>query len=154
MKKTVIALSILIGGISLTACQNNNPQNIKDHFIPVDSANKMIRSYLNSIADSDTEKPQLQSLIMDADALREYLKDTSIKEVKVMFAHTMDYINSGHGGQYAGYRPGALTIIFAGYNLQGNYVLAPGNLVPDGSSPCPPFCPGTGTASLPLIVKQ
>lgn len=169
MKKTVIALSIFSAGISFTACQNNPQQNqnkeqhplatagipesVKDHFIPVDTANKMIQSYLNSITDSGSANVQLQSLIMNADALREYLNDTSIKEVKVMFAHTLNYINSGNGGQYAGYKANALTIIFAGYNSAGNYVIAPENMVPDGTKPCPPSCPVTGTASNPLITN-
>jgi len=168
MKKSAIVLSILLASVSLTACQNTDsqqngdkkqqslaaasiPENVKNHFIPVDSANKMIQSYLSSIEITDTANPQLQSLIMNADALREYLKDTSIKEIKVMFAHTLDYINSGHEGQNAGYKSGALTIVFSGYNSQGNYVLAPGNLVPDGTKPCPPLCPNGGTASNPLI---
>lgn len=168
MKKTAIAFPIFLAGVSFVSCQNNPQQNkneqhpltttdlpesVRNHFIPVDSANKMIQSYLNSIANRDSANTQLQSLVMNADALREYLKDTSIKEVKVMFAHTLNYINSGNNGQYAGYKANALTIIFAGYNSGGNYVLAPGNMVPDDTKPCPPSCPVTGTASNPLITN-
>lgn len=118
------------------------------YLIPVDSANKMIGSYLSSITSASNEDtPELQSLIMDANALRNYLSDTSIKNVKVMFAHTLDYINSGHQGQQAGYKSGALTFVFAGYNAQGNYVFAPNNMVLDHAVPCPNHCVISGSAS-------
>jgi hypothetical protein len=117
------------------------------HFIPVDSANKMLESYLNSInADIDTSG-NVQSFIMDADALREYLADNSIKKVKIMLAHTLDYINAGNAGINCGYRSGKLTIIIAGYDADKNYIFAPGNTVLDRASPCPTQCELTGTAS-------
>ena len=117
------------------------------YFIPVDSANKMLESYLSSInADSDTSG-NVQSFIMDADAIREYLSDNSIKKVKIMFAHTLSYINSGHAGVNCGYRAGKLTIIMAGYDSDGNYIFTPDDKVPDRAEPCPTHCPVIGTAS-------
>ncbi len=117
------------------------------HFIPVDSANKMLESYLNSInADMDTSG-NVQSFIMDAEALREYLADNSIKSVKIMLAHTLDYINAGNAGINCGYRAGKLTIVIAGYDADKNYIFAPGNMVLDRAKPCPTDCPSTGTAS-------
>jgi len=121
---------------------------IFQHFIPADTANKMIGSYLASIgADSSC----LNSLIIDANALRYYLQDTSIRKIKIMFAHTLDYIYSGHEGVPAGYKKDALTIILAGYDLDDNYRFAPGNMVPDHAVPCPDLCPVSGTAADNLL---
>lgn len=117
------------------------------YFITIDTANKMLGSYLASInADADNNK-NVQSFIMDADAIREYLSDTRIKKVKVMLAHTLDFINSGNQGVNCGYKSGQLTIIMAGYNAEQNYIFAPGNKVPDGAIPCPENCATLGTAS-------
>src|SRR5690606_7881631 len=127
------------------------PTNEEKHFIPMDTANKMIQSYLTSIASGENANKQLQSLIVDAEVLREYLKDTSIKNLKVLFAHTLNYINSGHYGQNAGYHSNALTIVFAGYDSKGNYIFATGQKVPDQAVPCPANCPHSGTAANPLL---
>lgn len=118
----------------------------------MDTANKMIQSYLTSIG-KDTDNANIQSLIVDAGTLRKYLSDTSIKKVKIMFAHTLDYINSGHEGQPAGYTPFAFTIVISGYDSEGNYVLAPGNMVPDHAEPCPTNCPTIGNAANALIAN-
>ena len=119
-------------------------------FIPTDSANKMIQSYLTSIGGSghDTD---LRSLIFDADSLRAYLSNPAIKNIKVMFAHTLDFINAGGEGQNVGYSSNALTVVFGGYDEQGNYVLHPGNKVPDFAQPCPTTCVEGGTASSDLF---
>ncbi|HET8574291.1 MAG TPA: hypothetical protein VFL76_10530 [Edaphocola sp.] len=165
---TLVAFTIVISG--LFSCQigspNGNekspgkilsaqgiPETEKQYFISADSANRMIRSYLLSVGDSNgnTNDENIQSLILNADALRCYLKDSSIKHVKVMLAHTLKYINDGHYGEPAGYAPGAFTIIISGYNAEGNYVLAPGNLVPDHSKPCPTLCSMIGTSASPLL---
>ncbi|RYY17201.1 MAG: hypothetical protein EOO04_25770 [Chitinophagaceae bacterium] len=74
-----------------------------------------------------------------------------IKRVKVMLAHTLKYINTGHGGQNAGYKSGALTIVFAGFTKDGNYVFAPGNMVPNHAVPCPRNCPDAGSAAQNLL---
>ncbi len=117
------------------------------YFITIDTANKMLESYLSSInADVDTNT-NIQSFIMDADAIREYLADNSIKKVKIMLAHTLNYINSGNAGVNCGYRAGKLTIIMAGFDADKNYIFAPGNRVPDRAEPCPTNCPVIGTAS-------
>ena len=117
------------------------------YFIPVDSANKMLESYLNSInADIDTSG-NIQSFIMDAGAIREYLADNSIKKVKIMLAHTLNYINAGNAGVNCGYRTGKLTIIMAGFDADGNYIFTPDNKVPDRAEPCPTNCPSVGTAA-------
>lgn len=154
---------MVVLAITLNACQQSTPQNqqtanlssspsldsiYKAHLIPMDSANKMIGSYLTSIEGKDGE---MYSLIMNADALRAYLSDTSIKNVKLMFSHTLDYINAGNEGVPASYKSGEFTIIMAGYNSAGNYIFAPNNMVLDRAMPCPSSCPTVGTASGNLL---
>jgi len=168
MKVSTTITMLAFATLALFSCQNPNagnqdtdkalsaqsvPEAQTDYFIIADSANKMIKSYLASIGDTNgvVKSDHLQSLILDAGALRRYLSDNSIKKVKIMFAHRLDYINDGHYGQPAGYSPAGLTIIVAGYDDDGNYVLAPGNMAPDRSMPCPTNCPVTGTAANPLL---
>lgn len=151
MKNSI--LSGIICVILFANCSNNNSeiQPSYEGFIYKDTANRMIQSYLNSIDSLDPEggadNQQLYSLIVGADELRTYLSDTSIKNVKVMFAHTLDYINAGNGNRPAGLKSGALTIVFGGFDKEGNYVYAPGMKVPDMAKACPPKCPTKGTAS-------
>lgn len=114
-------------------------------FIPIAEANTMIKSYLNSV-NYPSQDSSLHSLIVDANALRAYLNsNTSITKVKLMFAHTQAAITEG----YCGYKPGALTIILAGYDDSGNYVYRDGGSGPqvmDNCMPCPSGCPSSGTA--------
>jgi len=120
------------------------------HFIPLDSANKMIESYITSTANlPDTS---LKSVIFDADEFREYLKDKEIKKVKIIMAHNLNYINKGNGGKYAGYNSSVLTFVIAGYDNQGNYIFHNG-MAMDRGLPCPVFCPNMGTASNDLLMK-
>lgn len=113
-------------------------------FINKDTADVMIESYLESISKSpDT---QLNCLIINADSLRSYLNDTSIKNVKLMLAHTTAWINGGNMGRPARYKPNAFTIVLVGYNSAGNYVYYNGNQVMDNAMPCPSYCPISGTA--------
>ncbi len=131
----------------------NAPQalamNAPQQFIEMDSANKMIGSYLNSIGyqQNDTD---LRSLIFDADSLRQYLANPSVRKLKFMFAHDLDYINNGGDGKPAGYQSGKLTAVIAGFDIKGNYVFVlQGNnrMVLNHALPCPTNCPTSGTAS-------
>jgi len=125
-------------------------------FIPVDSANKMIGSYLQSVNAFATDSA-LDCIIIDADMLRAYLDDScngKISSVKLMFAHTLEYINNGNGGVYCGYQPNALTLIIAGYDIQGNYIMANGNSLLDNGVPCPSLCPKSGSASNNMVVTN
>ncbi len=122
-------------------------------FISIDSANKMLTSYLTSIKHTKPES-SLKSLIVDANALRSYLNDTAngrIDKIKILFAHTLEYINSGHEGKNAEYKPGALTLIFAGYDAVGNYIYYDG-MVFDHGAPCPIICP-PGEAANDLLIQ-
>lgn len=162
MKKlTILAVTAFVlfsctpkreGAISTTS-SNNTIRLAEAPLISKDSANKMVLSYLNSInyQSNDTD---LQSLVIDAGSLRQYLnavKDTNeMVSIKIMFAHTLDYINSGNRNKVAGYKRNALTIVIAGVNASGNYVLFPGGTAFNKSMPCPTSCP-TGNANNALI---
>lgn len=122
-------------------------------FIPVDSADTLIKSYLTSI-NYQSQDTDVRSFIIDANALRQYLtagNGEQITNLKIMLAHNADYIQSGHYGQPCGYSKNGLTVVLAGYGSNGNYIYAPGNKVLDYSMPCPANCPNVGTASGDLL---
>lgn len=160
MKKLLIV--VLLG--SLTACTSNNSET-KDtspteeatpktlastptptssvSFLNKDTANIMIQSYLNGNQDDSSA---LNSLIINADSLRAYLSDSSIKNIKLMFAHTQKYMYNGGMNKNCGYNSRALTIVLAGYDAEGNYKFYNNNQVMDNANPCPSLCPVNGTA--------
>jgi len=107
--------------------------------IPDDTANRMIMSYLTSI-DYTVNTNETRSLLFNADTMRHYLADTSIKEIKFFLAHNQEYINSGNEGQRPKPNMNALTIIPVGLDLSGNYVHPIPGMVYDRLQPCPDFC--------------
>lgn len=111
--------------------------------ISVDTANRMIQSYLNSVGYPAVDT-SIRSLSFDADTLRAYLSDHSIVTLKFIFAHTPAYANSGYGTG-AGLNPGAITLVIAGVNENDQYVLNNRNGVYDHMSPCPTLCLGDGS---------
>ena len=161
MKSRLLAALCL--GIAIVACNKDKSvvapatQKIKSlphyaHRIPVDStdtggskfisaniANAMIGSYLYSI-NSTANDTDVRSFSVNADSLRAYLSNTSITNVKFIFAHTQSYMNSGNTGVYAGYQSGALTIIIAAYDTAGKYVYYNGCVL-DHLVTCPYTCP-------------
>lgn len=153
--KTVIAIILLSFTASASRANMHVPEPAPDSTyssrISVDSANRMLSSYIRS-RQSDAD---LYSLIINADTLRSYLNDTTagvIKEVKLMFAHRMDYINKGNDGIPCGLGNYGLTLIIAGYDENGDYVLINGNSVLDNCAPCPATCPTlSGNASENLL---
>lgn len=111
--------------------------------IPVSEANDYITAFLNNHYDANSfGKVNVKSFIFDADLLREYLSNTSITDVKLMLGE-----RDHSGTKYP-------TIIFTGYDANGNYVKAGPNhdMVADHCAICPPNCPTVGTASNDLIV--
>ncbi len=112
--------------------------------IPVDSANRMIGSYLTSIGYPGNDS-SLRSLSFDADSMRAYLKNPNVKTVKLMLAHQPAYINSRYG-QFAGMNPQALTVVIVGVNSTGSYVKNAQNEVYEHCSPCPVHCDGNTDA--------
>lgn len=119
-------------------------------FISLDSANKMLQSYLSSInyQQNDTE---LHAIIFKAADLRQMLSDGRITNIKIMLAHTLDYINAGGAGEYCGYKSKELTVIIAGYDSSGNYIYSPSGRVLEMGAPCPTSCPAAGTAASDLL---
>ena len=121
--------------------------------IPIDSANKMIGSYLNSINyianDSD-----VRSFTLNASLLRMYLDSitggSKITGLKVMLGHRLDYINLGNVNKNCGYSNKGLTLVLAGFTATGDYVFYNNNLVIDNSMACPTNCP-PGVAGDPLL---
>lgn len=131
-----------------SAARMSYPLEGDSRYIPLEEANTMIGSYLSSI-NSSANDTDVRSFSVDADSLRALLDQTGIKRVKIMFGHTMGYINGGHYGQYAGFQSGALTLIIAGYNAAGNYVYYNGMAL-DHCMPCPYNCP-SGAAGNSLL---
>lgn len=149
MVATALFLFSCNGQPGQTESANTLAPTAGESFIPVDSANKMISSFLGSVTGEDSS---LHSMIMNAVDIRDYLKDTTITELKIMFAHKLSYINSGHQNVPAGYNLDALTVVLAGFDSSGNYVVRPGSMVPNRAAPCPVFCPNRGTAANDLII--
>ena len=158
---------ILAAISALAACQTSEKKStkttdstvskVKDEqstFIPIDSANKMISSYINSI-DYKNNDSDLVSVRVNAQDLRKMLNDMvgseTITEVQIKLAHTLNYINDGHANQPAGYNKDALTFVLIGINAQGDYVNA-GTAVLNHSIPCPTSCP-PGSGGEPLIIQ-
>ncbi len=106
--------------------------------IPIDTANKMIKSYLDGV--NCNENPEaIKALRFDADSLRAYLSDPHIKNIKFVFANTLAYANSPYSGKRPPLNSHVLTIILAGYDEFGNYVYK-NNQVYENCFPCPNNC--------------
>jgi hypothetical protein len=169
MKKLTALLSITL--CVLTSCRkdeasgiSNTNQNSQSHvgkapsnmmrlslqgpfsqFIPIDSANRMLGSYLTSINDPGNDS-DLRALIFNADTLRHYLLDSRIVGIKLMFAHTLEYINKGNYGVPSQYQYGELTVIVVGYDADNNYIYNPQHMVLEHAAPCPNWCLTGGNA--------
>ncbi len=164
MKNQFMTFSMALISIVLCSCHFNTGTGIHSltlsdsasHFMPVDSANKMLGSYLNSInyQYNDTD---IRSLTVDVKQLRRYIDSMSgsdsITSIKLMFAHTLSYANSSKVNTNAGYKSNALTIIIAAYKANGSYVYYTGNTVLDYTQPCPPVCPA-GQAANPFLTAN
>lgn len=165
MKKTISIFALML---SLASCQSTEEQTTKtddgaaksvatlmsgtSSFISVDSANKMLNSYLNSIS-YQTNDSDIRSMTFNAADLRRLLdsmqNSSTISEVQIKFAHKLKYINDGHGNQPAGYNKDALTLLLIGVNASGDYVNQATSIINHGR-PCPNTCP-PGTAGNPFF---
>jgi hypothetical protein len=122
-------------------------QTTNSHLISLDSANKMIGSYVASF-DSTSSDTDLLSVSFNADQLRAYLANPAITNVKISLAHQLSYINAGNGNQHAGYASNALTLIVSAVSANGTYIFS-GNQVMDFGSMCPSVClPGDAASAL------
>jgi hypothetical protein len=112
--------------------------------IPIDTANRMIGSYLESI-DYTINTEAIRSWAFNADTLRSYLSKgngKSIVMLKFMLAHTLDYINAGNYGVKLPANSHALTIIIVGIDSTGNEVYNTQMMAYDQCQPCPDDCVG------------
>lgn len=125
--------------------------------INIDTANRMIQSYLTAI-NSTVNTEEIRSLEFDADVLRAYLaqhlasKNKRIEKIKFIFAHSLDYVNSGNAGKRPDTNSHALTFVIVGVDSAGNYVYTKNGAALDFAQPCPPRCPVQGTSSSNLLV--
>lgn len=160
--------------LSLAACNNGQPgaaASDKDNapaapamaflappasaLISLDSANKMIGSYVSSVQSGEQGSANVKSFIIDANTLRDYLNSDngkSITKMKISLGHTLDYINRGAAGRPCGYQNGALTILLSGIDQNGDYVFYK-NQVLDHAMPCPTACPVSGSAQNDLLMQ-
>ena len=106
--------------------------------ISITSANAMISSYLSSIHFPAMDTA-IRSLAFDADTLRSYLADTSIKTIRFYMAHTPAQVQLKPGA-YAGYNPQALTMIIVGYSQNDSLIKNKHNGVYEHFYPCPANC--------------
>jgi len=173
MTKRSLRVTLLIICIIFAACvahQSSDEQGVSHNtagkarltdtfsrFIAVDTANKMLSSYLTSINYSQNDS-DLQSLIVNVQQLRRYIdsmpNSAEITNVKLMFAHTLSYTNSSRVNTNAGYNSNALTLIIVAYNDSGNYIYYTGNKVLDYTEPCPPVCPPGNAGGAFLTVER
>jgi hypothetical protein len=145
MKK--FCVQVLLQGMLLLAGQcYATAQDRSGYFLDKGTANDMLESYLNSIP-VEEQGQYLRSLVLDADAIRSYLADTSITKVKLMLAYTLPYAESPDASRPPDLKSGGITILLAGVNGSGNYVLHGSNSVVNFATLCPPTCYVTGTAS-------
>jgi hypothetical protein len=163
MKNQLSILSLVF----LAACQNAQTtetnatetakvqqlvSNQSSSFIPVDSANKMVTSYLTSINHPQKDSAVL-SFTFSASELRRLLDSVdhpdSLKDVQIKLAHSLEYINNGPHTTPAGFNKNALRLLISGVDYNGNTILL-NNEVMNHSMPCPNSCP-PGTAALPLF---
>lgn len=117
--------------------------------ISIDTANRMIKSYLTSI-DYTVNTAASRSWTISADTLRKYLSEGAgrhIVRLKIMLAHTLDYVNSGHEGQRPPLNSHDLTFVLVGVDEENNYIYNPESMAYDWAMPCPPDCLGGGTIS-------
>lgn len=116
--------------------------------LAVDSANKMIQSYLTSVGYPQQDN-NLRALVFDAAVLRSYLANPAIKSVKFMLAHQPDYIAAGNYGVNAGLNPDVITMVIVGVGNDGAYIKNSEGKVYEHFSPCPKEC--TRYNSSPII---
>lgn len=112
--------------------------------IPIDTANRMILSYLHSIH-YETNTNAIRSWSFNADTLRNYLNSQAgshVTNIRFFLAHTMSYILGGHEGQQLPVNSHDLTIIIIGVDSTGSVVYKSEDRVFNHCLPCPDACYG------------
>jgi predicted small lipoprotein YifL len=174
MKSAILSLTVAVALCLLSACNRQAPNDPRADATPVqatntaitksnarqvgadysqpislDTANKMISSYLQSVNYPNVDTA-VRSLAFSADTLRAYLSDARITSLEFVLAHQLSYLNGGSNrfGKNIGMKPGALTIIAVGMDDNGNVVRNSSNGVYEHAMPCPNFCPNVTDAFL------
>lgn len=106
--------------------------------ISVEYANELIGSYLKSV-DYPRLDTAIRSFAYDADTLRSYLADTSIKTIRFHMAHSPSYYNTNKD-QYRGLSAQSLTLVIVGYGNEDNMIRNNQNGVYEHCYPCPATC--------------
>jgi len=158
--KLYFKLLIIVSSFGFISCHNNvtNSKSTNENcssvnaYIPIDSANKMISSYLNSIhyQNNDTD---VRSFIVDANALRCYLNSEEgqhVSNLKISLAHNITTTYSVDSNVNCGYNGKHLTIVITGFDTLGNYVIYPRGLCYDRTQ-CKPSYRISGNAANDLI---
>lgn len=174
MRKSLTLVSLVIITLTLISCgtpstDNQNtktstsfksshnlsdtpdPTVIDQYYVAIDTANEMLQSFANGNNGFSEDSDSISSFIINADALRYYLANPDVKEIKISLAHNRDYTYSEKQNTYAGYKSDALALIISGISAEGNYVIPDNGKVMNKSIPCPKLC-ATGTASTNLII--
>ncbi|MBW7914624.1 MAG: hypothetical protein H3C54_13220 [Taibaiella sp.] len=110
--------------------------------ISVAVANDYINDFIANYF--DTGKAPVKSMILDAGLLRDYLSNPVIQNIKFMLGERTVVEN--------GIDKKVFTLIVAGYDANGNYILTPSGNVLDHTTPCPTMCPTAGNAANDNIV--
>lgn len=112
-------------------------------FVSISEANRMINSYIGSTRSLTDESP-VHGWTVNGAALTMVLSNPSVKSVKFMLGHKMDYILSGQEGLVPSATSKAVTLIAVGLDSAGNYTTENDEVL-DNSMPCPEICPpGSG----------
>lgn len=110
--------------------------------IPVEIANGYINDFIANYF--HTGKAPVKSMIMDAGLLRNYLANDKIQNIKFMLGERTVH-ESGVDNR-------VFTLVVAGYDAEGNYILTPDGNILDHMSPCPADCPTLGNAANDNII--
>lgn len=152
-----------VTGIASASSQEQNSNSSKmqrtysslnGHALPPDIANRMIKSYLNSIGYPDNQST-IRSWTLDAEALRSFICEgngSKMSKIKVMLAHTMEYIQAGNERKAGMDKADALTLVFVGVDEENNYIYSPEGDVLDHCFPCPTQCLGSGEVANDLLI--
>lgn len=107
--------------------------------ISMDTANRMIGSYLESI-NYTTNATDLQSMTFDADTMRHFLQNSDVVKLHFVIAHRDTYINAGFFGSYCGAAASGLTFIIFGLDNAGEIIYTSNGMVMEHTRPCPAYC--------------
>ena len=117
---------------------NNTNLSMPRHNVSPDQAKTMVESYQATFPQQDTTS--IKVLTFDADEVRDYLSDTSIKSFAVFLAHTADWANNHYGVANSA----AVTVVLVGTDVSGNAVKNSANSFMDYADLCPSHCSGSG----------